>query len=107
MVTPCTYYIIYGRKLYNMIHVWVIYQQKFESRLLTIGLISMHCNGDILRNQSKFQFSSNKIPICLITFIYNLFITFFVLYLVVNTDVRKHVFEIIGGVSTNNLDLLS
>ena len=27
----------------------------------------MHCNGDILRNQSTFQFSSNKIPICLIT----------------------------------------
>ena len=27
----------------------------------------MHCNGDILRNQSTFQFSSNKISICLIT----------------------------------------
>ena len=27
----------------------------------------MHCNGDILRNQSTFKFSSNKIPICLIT----------------------------------------
>ena len=30
-ITPCTYYIIYGRKLYNMIHVWVIYQFFFES----------------------------------------------------------------------------
>ena len=70
-ITPCTHYIIYGRKLYNMIHVWVIYQFFFEPILLTICLIAMHCNGDILINQLKFQFSSNKIPICLITSIYN------------------------------------
>ena len=69
------YNIFYGRKLYNMIHVWAIYQFFFELRLLTKCPISMHCNGDILRNQSKFQFSSNKIPIFLITSIYNLFST--------------------------------
>ena len=42
MVTPSTYYIIYGRKLYNIICIWVIYLF-FKPKLLNIGLISMHC----------------------------------------------------------------
>ena len=53
------------------INIWSKALLFFEPRLLTICLIAMYCNGDILRNQSKFQFSSNKIPLCLITSIYN------------------------------------
>ena len=69
MITPCTYYIIYlwskilqyDTRLGNLpIFLWT-------ETILTIWIISMHCNGDILRNQSTFQFSSNKILICLIT----------------------------------------
>ena len=37
-----------------VLHVWVIYQFFFAEKLLTICLISIHCNGDIRRNQSKF-----------------------------------------------------
>ena len=54
-----------------MIHVWVIYQFFFEPKLLTISLISMHCNGDIVRNQPRFyaliimeQIVPNSVYVC-------------------------------------------
>ena len=49
--------------LYILYNIWSKALLFFEPRLLTICLIAMYCNGDILRNQSEVSilFKQNSV----------------------------------------------
>ena len=49
--------------LYILYNIWSKDLLFFEPRLLTICLIAMYCNGDILRNQSEVSilFKQNSV----------------------------------------------
>ena len=49
--------------LYILYNIWSKVLLFFEPRLLTICLIAMYCNGDILRNQSEVSilFKQNSV----------------------------------------------